>query len=278
MNKKKRELEQNELADALGTKIDELAPFLPKIGMFFGLFVLLIIAVAFWFNTRAQLKADQWREYFVSSRMTDSRGMKTVAEFFPDSTVGTLALINAGDADYATGSQNVIQNRENYLSQVKQSIENYELALQNPGADKFERARATYALGYSFEAIGKFDKAKEMYDEIVQQMPETPEGELAAKALKRVDNPSLTGIFAAYEKWVPPTESAPGETGTMLPARPDISLPTPTEAPSEDKKVEEAAAPTEGATSDTPKTPSEAPTSGEEAPESSSDEKKSDEG
>jgi len=274
MNKKKRELEQNELADALGTKIEELAPILPKIGMYCGVFILLIIAVAFWINTRQNAKAEQWREYFVSSRINDPRAMQTVAEYFPNSTVGTLALINAGDADYASGSQNVIQNRENYINQVKQSIENYELALQNANADKFERARATYALGYSFEAIGRFDDAKKMYDEIVQQMPETPEGELAEKALKRVGNPKLTAIFAAYNNWVPPTESAPGETGSILPVAPDITLPSPEEAPSEGNSGSESPQPTE----DGPSEPTETPTSGEEASESSNDEKKSDDG
>ena len=79
MNKKKRELEQNELADALGTKIEELAPILPKIGMYCGVFILLIIAVAFWINTKQNAKAEQWREYFVSSRINDPRAMQTVA-------------------------------------------------------------------------------------------------------------------------------------------------------------------------------------------------------
>lgn len=278
MNKKKRELEQNELADALGTKIDEWAPMLPKIGVYFGVFILLIIAVAFWINTRANANAAEWREYFVSSRIADSRAMQTVAEYYPNSTVGTLALINAGDADYANGSQNVIQNRENYLNQVKQSIENYELALKNGSADKFERARATYALGYSFEAIGRFDEAKKMYGEIVQQMPETPEGDLAAKALKRVDNPKLTAIFAAYNNWVPPTESAPGETGTMLPVRPDITLPTPEETSDENKGADEAPPATESEAGEPTEPTSETPASGEESSESSNDEKKSDDG
>ena len=205
--------------------------------------------------------------------------MQTVAEYFPNSTVGTLALINAGDADYASGSQNVIQNRENYINQVKQSIENYELALQNANADKFERARATYALGYSFEAIGRFDDAKKMYTEIVQQMPETPEGELAEKALKRVDNPKLTAIFAAYNNWVPPTESAPGETGAMLPVAPDITLPTTEEALSEGNGGNESPQPTDdGSTEDGSSATTETPTSGEEASESSNDDKKSDDG
>ncbi len=226
MNKKKRELEQNELADALGSKIEEWTPYLPKVALFTGLAILLIIAGAFWINTRERANADQWREYFVSSRFTDSRGMKTVAEFFPNTTVGTLALISAADADYANGSRNIISNRENYNSQVKLAIDNYELALGNSNADKFERARATYALGYSLEAIGRFDEARKMYKEVIEQLPETPESELSGKALKRVDNPQITSIYAAFTAWAPSDESAPGESGALLPVRPDITLPS----------------------------------------------------
>ena len=225
MNKKKRELEQNELADALGSKIEEIKPHIPKIAMFTGVAILAIIAVAFWLNVRKGVKEDQWREYFVSSRFSDSRGMKTVAEIFPDTTVGTLALINAADSDYANGSVNIVRNRENYNSQLKQAIENYELALQSKKVDKFARARATYALGYSYEAIGRFDDARKMYEEVVEQLPETPESELANKALSRVNDARLTAIYTAFKEWAPPAETAP-DAGSMLPSRPDISMPS----------------------------------------------------
>ena len=140
MNKKKRELEQNELADALGSKLDEIRPYIPKIAIFSAVGVLAVVAIAFYFSTRKSVHESQWREYFVSSRLADSRGMKTVAEIFPNTTVGNLALINAADTDYANGSVNIVKNREDYESQLRQAIENYELALQSSSVDRFASA------------------------------------------------------------------------------------------------------------------------------------------
>ncbi|MDG2105650.1 MAG: tetratricopeptide repeat protein [Pirellulaceae bacterium] len=282
MNKKKRELEQNELADALGSKIEELTPYLPKFALFSGLAILLIIAGAFWYNTREKVSSEQWREYFVSSRFTDSRGMKTVAEFFPNTTVGTLALISAADADYANGSRNIISNRENYTNQLKAAISNYELALENSNADKFERARATYALGYSLEAMGRFDDARKMYTEVVEQLPDTPESELSGKALKRVDNPQITSIYAAFDAWAPADESAPGESGSLLPVRPDITLPaTGTDEPAgEAKSTPEDAKPSDedAKPSDEDASGSDADASGAEKSEAGSESKTEGEG
>jgi tetratricopeptide (TPR) repeat protein len=227
MNKKKRELEQNELADALSTRLDRLRPHIPKIAMFSAVAILAIIAIAFYLNTRRAVSESQWREFFVSSRFADSRGMKTVAEIFPDTTVGNLALINAADSDYANGSVNIVRNRENYKNQVKQAVENYELVLQSANVDEFARLRATFALGYTYESLGRFDDARPLYEELLDQYPDTPEGELARKALERISDDRVRAIYAAFQQWAPPEETAPGDfqTGSSLPARPDISMP-----------------------------------------------------
>ena len=229
MNKKKRELEQNELADAIGSKLDQIRPHIPKIAMFAVVGVLAIIAAAFWVNTRQSVSESQWREYFVSSRFADSRGMKTVAEIFPDTTVGNLAMIYAGDSDFASGSNTIVSNRQAYTSQLKQAAENYERVIESSKVDEFAKVRATYALGYTYESLGRFDDAREMYQAVAEGHPDTPEGELAAKSLTRINDANLTSIFAAFKEWAPkPDETAPGELGidSSLPQRPDISMPS----------------------------------------------------
>lgn len=228
MNQKKRELQQNELADALGTKLEKLKPHIPKIAMFSAVGILAIIAIAFWLNTRKTINESQWREYFVSSRFADARGWDTVAEIFPGTTVGNLALVNAGDSDFTTGSRQIVSNRAEYSAKLRKAAEDYEAVVQSSKARKFEKLRATLALGYTYEALGRFDEAREMYEAVSSEHADTPEGELASKCLDRINDPELVAIYAAFKDWVPaPDEAAPGSLGTdpMLPLRPDISMP-----------------------------------------------------
>ena len=182
MNKKKQELEQNELADTLGNKLEELKPHLPKIAMFAGVFLLGIIAIAFWVNTRKTVQESQWREYFVSSRFADSRGMKTVAELYPDTTVGNMALMNVGDSDSRNGSRNIFNNREEYNSQLRKAAEEYEQVLKSSNLSDFQKLRATFALGYTYESLGRFDDARKMYETVSTEHADTPEGIQAASA------------------------------------------------------------------------------------------------
>ena len=232
MNKKKQELEQNELVDSLETWLETIKPHLSKIAMFTIVGVLGIIAIAFWFNTRKAITESQWREYFVSSRFPDARGMKTVAEMYPNTTVGNLALINSGDADAALGSRNIMLDKDDYGAKLRKAAEEYEKVLESSSVSEFAKMRATYALGYSYESLGRFEDAQEMYQAVIDSYPDTAESELAAKSLTRINDPALTAIHAAFREWVPDsTDVAPGAQGGFgtdsgLPPRPNISLPT----------------------------------------------------
>lgn len=243
MNQKKRELQQNELADTLETNLEKIKPHLPMIIGVSTIVILATIAIAFWMYTRRSITESQWREYFVSSRFNDARGMDTVAEIFPDTTVGELALVNAGDADFAIGSNSLITNRDEYENKLKKAADRYKQVVEGASNQSpFAKMRATMALAYTYESLGKFSEAKALYDEIVENSPESPEGKFAAKCLVRINDPEVTAIYTAFNEWTPPAQAPGVEGGTSLPARPDISMPADTPAdpaPGDESGVED---------------------------------------
>ncbi len=224
MNKKKRELEKNELADAVTAHLENLKPHMTRIILIGCAVILGILAVAFWINSSRTIRESRWREYFTSSRFADPRAMDTVAELYPNTTPGHFALIGAADADSIEAFSNLASSREAYNEKLKKAAERYEQIVESTSeVNPFARLRATYALAYTYESLGRFKRAEKLYQQIIDDAGETPEGELAASALVRITNPKMTAIYTAFEAWEPPPSTAPGRPGG-LPPRPDISF------------------------------------------------------
>ena len=229
MNKKKRELQQNELADALGQRIEKLKPHMPRILMIGGTILLAVVAVAWWISSRQMLQETRWREYFFSANQAnffgDVRGLEKVAEMFPDTQPGQLALLSAADVNYNVGASGIIRNRQQFRDKLKSAAEQYEQVVESSAnVDPFIKRRASYALAYTYEALGRFDDAADLYRQLAEQAPDAPIAELANKGLKRVTGSGASSIYVAFNQWEP-ADIAPG-SDPLLPQQPNISFPT----------------------------------------------------
>ncbi len=229
MNKKKRELEQNELADVLGQRLEQIKPHLPRIGMIIGALALGVIAVAYWFNSRQSLEEIRWREYFFSNNQAtyigDPRGLDKVAEMFPNSQAGQLALLGSADFNYVMGATSLVRDQEEFQNRLESAAAQYEQIIASTArVDPMIKRRATYALAYTYEALGRFPQSEKYYRQIVDEAPDSPIAQLAEKGLQRVTDQSLTSIYTAFQDWKP-AETAPGDD-PLLPKAPNISFPT----------------------------------------------------
>ena len=224
MNKKKRELEKNELADVMTTQMEKLKPHMTKIVLIGCALIVAILGVAFLINTNRQIAESQWQDYFTSARFADPRAMDIVAEQYPNTTPGQFALIYSADATAMDASNSLVNNRQTYTDKLKNAAEKYEQIVESANdVEPFARLRATYALAYTYESLGRFQRAEKMYQQIIDEAADTPEAKLAEEGLARVTDESLTSIYAAFEAWEPPPSTAPGER-SGLPPRPDISF------------------------------------------------------
>ncbi len=264
MSQKKRELEQNELADALTANLEKLQPYYSRIMLVVVAVVLGIVAVVFWNSTRRSVNEGQWEEYLDSTRFADIRGMEEVAKIYPDKPAGQLAMLHAADYDFARGSTSLVNDRDEFKDKIRKAIERYEVLV----SDKYRvepllKRRATFALGHSHESLGEFDKARQYYQQLVDNAPDDPVGKLAAEGLERLADPSVVAIFDKFKQWQPEMTAPDG--GPLLDRRPDISFPgldaadfptpaaTETPAPSEAPAATEPPAPSDdGVTDDSP--------------------------
>ncbi len=228
MSQKKHELLQNELVEAIETNYDKIKPYMSQIILVSTAVVLGVLAVFVWTYTRRSAAEGQWEDFLYSTQLAEIRGMEDVAKVFPDTAAGQYALIRVADYDYNRGSTNIVTNRDDFTDKVRKAIERYETLATRPNVDPFVKRRAVFGMGHSYESLGEFDRARESYQQLVDNAPDDPITILARKGIKRLENASVVGIFEKFKLWQPP--AAAPETDPLPPSRPDISFPPATSA------------------------------------------------
>lgn len=225
MNKKKHELQQNELADAIDQYYEKIKPYISQIILIAVAVSLAFIAVVFWIASSRSINAGQWEEFLDSTRFSDVRGMDEVAKIYPEAPAGQYALIRAADYDYMRGVSSLVGDRDDYKDKVRKAIDRYKtLTSDEYDVSPFLKRRATFALAHSYESLGDFENARKKYQELLDNAPDAPITILAQKGIDRLADPAVVGIFEKFKQWQP--ELTGPDQGPLLPTRPNISFPS----------------------------------------------------
>ena len=184
-------------------------------------------------------------------RSGDNTSLKDFADQYPDDSAGLWALLYSADAEIRSGLSDLGTDREKGFDKVKKAQDLYKQIVDSTGnKSPMLKRRSIFGLAYAYESNGDFDKAKDLYQTLVDSGDSNPLFGEADRGLKRVTNPELAAFFEKFKAFVPATdEEAPGES---LPQRPDITFPADTEQPNtgggdfgeggEDSEVPETAA------------------------------------
>ena len=224
MNQKKKELEQNELAGLLDTKLESLKPHMNLIGLVALAIFLVIVAVAFLIYNNQRSKGGRWSNYmesrFKSQQRGDTNALNEVVNLHGGTIVEPFARMMAGDIQTQVGTAVAFRDKEESRIKLEDAKRNYQQVVSAASVDPMLKRRALYGLANVNERLGEFSEAKKYYQQLLDEAPSSVVGKLAADAVKRVSDSSVTSIFDEYLQW-DPNEEAP----TDLPPRPQISFP-----------------------------------------------------
>lgn len=224
MNKKKRELEHNELADAIDSYYEQIKPYLPRIFTIAVVIILAVVAVAVWLFLDRRNAESQWSAYLDARRYADQRGMGEVAKVYPDKPAGQFAMMQAADYDYNRGMSKMVSDRADFQDKLQKAIDRYEVLVGDEyQVPAFVKRRALFALGHSYECLGEFDRARDLYQRLVDEAPDSSITIMARTGIRRLSEPGVVGIYEQFRKWSPEM-TGPG-TGPLLPERPNINFP-----------------------------------------------------
>lgn len=208
---------------------EAIKPHLATIGLVCVAGLLGFAAVAIFVKSNFTKEAEQWRELSFASSIALGSGnlapLKEVTENYGETKASMWAVQMVGDQQLTTGLDQMLRDREVGKQQVEKAKENFKRVVEAPASAKTTMLdrRAHFSLAYAYESLGQFDKAKTIYDELVEQAPESPFASPAKRGSKRSSDPAYAKL---YEKFVNFEEAVIGDApGPLVPDSPNLTTP-----------------------------------------------------
>lgn len=234
---------------------EQVKPHLATITLAVVAGLLGFIVIAFIMRNRFDQNAMQWRELnnasAIALRTNQVEPLKQVAENNPETKAGLWALQMAGDQQLRMGLEQLNTDRDAGLALIRKSKESFETVVDASASVKTTmlQRRSQFSLAYACESLGEFEEAKILYQELVDQAPDSAFAEPARRAIARCSNEDYAKLYTKFTEFVPVEESpAPGPA---LPERPSITDFPEVDLPPGQKPPTEST-PTEGGTTEKP--------------------------
>ncbi len=288
-SERRHELQTNTLADWVGHQVEAAKPHL---GLLVTVLVAAVAIVFAWMYFRAWNTAQTaaaWTDFYKAADQSEPAALLEVAKRHAGEPASLWAVLLASDVHLANGAERAFSDRKEAEKLLKQAIQGYETVLKD-GREPLLRRRAFYGLGEANEALfavtgdtKALEAARENFDKVAQQWPDTVLGKSAEKKSAKLATESTREflVWFSQQEPAPPTspstEEEPASAGspfdlTTLPGASELLLPDEDEAATTElqpPQTNDAAASEETPeTSETPKT-DETPTPSEpsETPE-----------
>jgi hypothetical protein len=230
---RRHELQQNELADWLGEKIDALKPYATQITVGVAALLLLIVAGSWWLSGEDKLAARNWSDYVTALNLPrdSDKALEKLALDKPGSTTALWAKMSLADASAGLGGRAMFTDRteaQKQLTKAEAAYKEVAAAAQDP----LLKSRAQYGLGKVYESLCKPQEAAKYYDMAAATQKDTAIGKAAAADAQRMKRQSQVDLLAWFAGQTPKRPAPiPGFGGSIpglpgdLPSRPDISVP-----------------------------------------------------
>ena len=232
-SERRHELQQNELADWLGEKIEAIKPYATQIALGAVLVVLVLFGLAWYFGGDDSGAARHWERY--SRAMNELRDREQALQGVVKASSGSPAALWAqmmiGDQTAAEGSRALFTDRREAQTLLGKAEAAYK-AVEAGAKDPQLKGRASYGLGRVYESLCKPQEAAKRYEAAAALLKDSALGEAAAADAKRMKDQEQVALLAWFADQTPKRPAPiPGLGGGIpglpndLPARPDISVP-----------------------------------------------------
>ncbi len=233
-SERRHELQQNELADWLGEKIEAMKPHATQIALAVVLVVLVAIGLVWFLGGDDSVSARNWERYFAAVNQPRDReqALQKVATTSPGSPAALWAQMAIGDQNAAEGGRAMFSDRpeaQKLLTKAESSYKIVEAGAKDPQL----KGRAQYGLGRVYESLCKPQEAVKQYEAAAALLKDSALGKAAAADALRMKVREQVELLAWFAEQTPKRPAPiPGLGGGIpglpndLPSRPDISVPS----------------------------------------------------
>ncbi|MBX6316122.1 MAG: hypothetical protein IRY99_24905, partial [Isosphaeraceae bacterium] len=169
-----------------------------------------------------------WEELILAKGADDKI---KVAETRAASRAAPWALLQAAEARYSEGLDDLPANREAAKSLLNKAYELFDQAAREAPADSPVRRLAELGKARALESQNELDRAIKQYQQVAKTWPETEEGRQAAELAQRLQDPASVAFYRQLYSFSPPQPTLP-PTGSMTPPSSSGLFGVPTSPPS----------------------------------------------
>ncbi|WP_230273317.1 tetratricopeptide repeat protein [Rhodopirellula halodulae] len=267
MNSERRhQLNENELAGALGKLNHSIEPYSKPIALGVAAFFVAVLGYGFYSSTQSDNRSDATLQLIDASITGDTESLATIAAQYPNTSAAAWARLYQGGQQMGAGISSLYTSRDEAETLLDDAVDAYQQAMQL-SKDAMIQSRARYGLAQIAEARGDIEGAIEQYEAAMAVGESAAMIEEAKARVEVLSSPQSKEFLAWFDEQdfspadpsLPPSLPGAGE----LPDLPDLDLP-PLDLPMDDS-ADETEEPAEEA-SDAAETETTEPAESEEQP------------
>jgi tetratricopeptide (TPR) repeat protein len=263
-SKRRHELQQNQLADWMARRVDQVRPYSGAMAAAMVLLaggVFLFWLIGGWSQRQA---TAAWDNYFGALRKASAlEDLQSIAETYDGSNAAMFSRLRLATYHQGQGLEQRFIDPDQSRQHLRTAAEQFTQVLSGVEAPTI-RQFAMYQLARCYESLGQLDQARQQYGQLVEAYPESAFGDRAKTWMPNLNTQATVGFYRRYTTATRPSPAAaPLDSGKT--EEPDIDLdrlpddpessnvaPPPTDdpAPAPDDESTDDAAPSDAAPSD----------------------------
>ncbi len=227
-SERRHELQQNYLADLLGTQLRKIENYTKLIAV---VVVGVVVAAVVWGLYRSAevgTRSDATLELLQNAGLSDPEALGQVGDRYPNTPAGALAKLYQADVLLANGIAAQFDDREEAQTQLADALKRYSEAAAASN-DILVRSRANFGIARTHESLGQVDKAIEAYKNVVSIGESEAMIKAAQQRIEALQNPETQEFLAWFERQdfrpADPSQPPAMPSGGSLPDIPDLDLP-----------------------------------------------------
>jgi hypothetical protein len=221
-SEERHELDKNDLAHFLMTRMERLRPYLGYIGLA-GLVAAVGLVAGAYMNQASQAKLREG--WGVLAAATTPDGLSQVMADYPNTSLASLAQVKLGWIRLNEGKDRLVDDRGEAIRLLSEAAESFDAAVSSSAPDSV-KTQALLGSALAKECQSMVEEAKKRYQEILDLYPTQPVAELARIRLDNLAKEESVTFYMSFKNYQPPAPS------TDLPTKIDpAQVPSPPEIP-----------------------------------------------
>lgn len=217
---RRHELQTNKLADWLGNHLEQLRPHGKKILAFAILGAAVIVTGVMIAKDRQAATAMAWNDFYIAQAGRDREALANVAKSHSGTVVALWAKQSQGDVDLTDGISALYIDRDDAFRSLDDAKQAYTEVVNKGSAYPELMRHSLFGLAQANEATSNLEKAKDFYQKVAQQFPDSPVAVEARERLNAIQNPQVEKFYNWFARQKPkPRSSMPSLPN--LPGMPD---------------------------------------------------------